>query len=71
MPDLVAFLLCGFSAGLLGGYLGLGGGEIIIPILTVVIGIDIKAAIPVSVVAVRLLTAPGTVAIVRLYVADA
>ena len=28
------FLLCGLSAGILGGYLGLGGGIVMVPFMT-------------------------------------
>ncbi len=50
-PELL-YILCGLTAGLLGGYLGLGGGEIIVPFLAVGLGVDIKTAVPVSVVAI-------------------
>lgn len=46
------YIACGLSAGLLGGYLGLGGGIIMVPFLTVVAGLDIKVAVPVSVTAI-------------------
>ena len=52
IPELILYILCGLTAGLLGGYLGLGGGIVMVPFLTVVIGIDIKAAVPVSVSAI-------------------
>jgi uncharacterized membrane protein YfcA len=52
VPDMLLYLLGGLLAGLLGGYLGLGGGEIMVPFLTVVAGVDIKAAVPVSVAAI-------------------
>jgi len=51
-PELVWYIVCGMTAGLLGGYLGLGGGEIVVPFLTVVLGLDVKTAAPVSLVAV-------------------
>ncbi len=50
--DLMLYVLCGLSAGLLGGYLGLGGGVIMVPFLTVIAGVDIKTAVPVSVTAI-------------------
>ncbi len=43
---------CGLSAGLLGGYLGIGGGIVIVPFLTILMGIEIKTAVPVSVTAI-------------------
>jgi len=52
MFDMMLYVLCGLTAGLLGGYLGLGGGIIMVPFLTVVAGVDIKAAVPVSVTAI-------------------
>lgn len=46
------FLGCGLSAGLLGGYLGLGGGILMVPYLTVIAGVDIKTAVAVSLSAI-------------------
>ncbi len=45
------YVLCGLTAGMLGGYLGLGGGIIMVPFLTIAAGLDIKVAVPVSVTA--------------------
>jgi hypothetical protein len=50
-PEL-SYFLCGLLAGLLGGYLGLGGGVVIVPYLTMVAGVDLKIAIPASVTAI-------------------
>jgi len=52
VPQMLLYLLCGFLAGMLGGYLGVGGGEIMVPFLTVIAGLDIKSAVPVSVAAI-------------------
>lgn len=52
MLDFFLYILCGLSAGLLAGYLGIGGGIIVVPFLTVLAGVDIKAAVPVSVTAI-------------------
>jgi uncharacterized membrane protein YfcA len=47
-----AYIACGILAGTLGGYLGLGGGIVIVPFLTLVMGLGIKAAVPVSMAAI-------------------
>ncbi|UCG61730.1 MAG: sulfite exporter TauE/SafE family protein [Candidatus Zixiibacteriota bacterium] len=52
MFEQLLYILCGLSAGLLGGYLGLGGGIIMVPFLTVVAGVDIKIAVPISITAI-------------------
>jgi len=52
MADVFVYVLCGITAGLIGGYLGLGGGIVMVPFLTVGTGMDIKAAVPVSVAAI-------------------
>ena len=49
MSPMIIYILCGLTAGLLGGYLGLGGGIIMVPFLTIIAGLDIKIAVPVSV----------------------
>lgn len=50
---LVTFLMS-LAAGALGSLLGLGGGIIVIPVLTLLLGIDIRYAIGASVVSVIL-----------------
>ncbi len=50
--DIILYILCGLSAGLLAGYLGLGGGIVMVPYLTIVTGLDFKTAVPVSVSAI-------------------
>lgn len=45
-------IFCGILAGLVGGYLGVGGGIVIVPFLTLVIGLDIKTAVPVAMAAI-------------------
>jgi uncharacterized membrane protein YfcA len=52
MLDLLLYLTCGLSAGIVGGYLGLGGGIIMVPFMTLLMGVDIKTAVPVSMSAV-------------------
>ena len=46
------YLGCGLLAGTLAGYLGIGGGIIMVPYLTLLTGLDIKVAVPVSVTAI-------------------
>ena len=49
---ILTMLLVGLFAGLLGSLLGLGGGIVITPILTLAFGIDIKYAVGASIIAV-------------------
>lgn len=52
-------LLCGLLCGLLAGLLGAGGGFIIIPLLTLYLGMDIKQATATSLLVVALISAAG------------
>ncbi len=55
MTPLEVFVLtfgCAIGAGILGALLGLGGGIIIIPVLTILLGVDIRYAIGASIVSV-------------------
>src|SRR5687768_16840959 len=45
-------LVGGFAAGVFGSLLGLGGGILIVPLLTLVFGLDLRAAVGVSLVCV-------------------
>jgi len=61
----LVFTLAAFAAsagaGLIGSLVGLGGGVIIVPVLTLVLGVDIRYAIGASVIAV-IATSSGTAA---------
>lgn len=67
--DLMQFLLLAFSgsllAGVLGAMLGLGGGIIVIPLLTLFLGIDIRYAIGASIVSVIATSSAGASAYLR------
>ena len=52
MLEFGIFISIGILAGLLGSLLGLGGGIILTPILTIALGYDIKVAVVVSIFAV-------------------
>ena len=52
MIDLLVYLGCGLAAGILGGYLGLGGGVLMVPYMVVLLGLDIRTAVPVSMAAI-------------------
>lgn len=58
VPTLV---LLGVVAGAYSGFLGLGGGFVIVPVLTRTLGMPIKRAIGTSLLAVALLAVPGSV----------
>ena len=45
------YLGCGLLAGILGGYLGIGGGVVMVPYMTLLGGLGIKEAIPLSLAA--------------------
>jgi uncharacterized membrane protein YfcA len=49
VPVELLYIGCGVLAGVVAGYVGIGGGIIMVPFLTVVMGVDIKVAVPVSV----------------------
>jgi uncharacterized protein len=58
-------LLCSIAAGILGSLLGLGGGIIIIPVLTLLFKIDIRYAIGASIVSVIATSSGAAAAYVR------
>jgi hypothetical protein len=49
---ILAIFACGLLAGLFGALVGLGGGVIIIPILTLIFNIPIKSAVAISLISV-------------------
>ena len=59
VPLLVAI---GFAAGLLSGFLGVGGGILMVPAFTGLVGLDLKRAIATSLVCVGIISVPGTIA---------
>ncbi len=62
---LLIVLLISIAAGLLGSLLGLGGGIIVIPALTIFLGVDIRLAIGASVVSVIATSSGAAAAYVR------
>lgn len=65
MMLLLGYLALGVAAGILGSLLGLGGGVLIVPGLTLLFGLPIKTAIAASVVAVVTNSLAGSVVYVR------
>lgn len=53
--------LLGIAAGLYSGFLGLGGGFIVVPALVRYFGFDVKRAVGTSLVAVSILAVPGSI----------
>lgn len=62
---LLGYLCLGVAAGILGSLLGLGGGVLIVPGLTLLFGLPIKTAIATSAVAVVANSLAGSVVYVR------
>ena len=59
-------MLCiGIFAGVMGAILGIGGGMIITPIVTLALGMDIKYAIGASIIAVIATSSGSTIAFLR------
>lgn len=58
-------LITGLLAGFVGSILGLGGGLVVTPILTLIFGVDIKIAIGTSIVAVIATSTGGTIAYLK------
>lgn len=56
---IITMLLVGLFAGLLGALLGLGGGIVVTPVLTLIFNVDIKYAVGASIIAV-LATSSGS-----------
>ena len=63
MTGLVA--IGSFAAGMLGALTGLGGGMIIVPMLTLVFGVDIRYAIGASLISVIATSSGAAAAYVR------
>jgi uncharacterized membrane protein YfcA len=60
-PSVPVFLVIGAVSGLLAGLLGIGGGVILVPVLTVVLRYPLKAALGTSLAVVAAQAIPGTV----------
>ncbi|WP_057745946.1 sulfite exporter TauE/SafE family protein [Liquorilactobacillus capillatus] len=65
LNDILIFLLIGLFAGTMGAILGLGGGIIITPIVTLAFGLDIKYAIGASIIAVIATSSGATIAFLK------
>lgn len=63
--SMLIFIAIGLFAGVLGAILGIGGGMIITPILTVMMGLDIKYAIGASIISVIATSSGATIAYLK------
>ena len=70
MIEIIQFIIIAVLAGFLGSLVGLGGGIIITPALTILFGIDIKYAIGASIVAVIATSSGSAIAFVRDHVSN-
>ena len=70
MIEILQFMLIAVFAGFLGSLVGLGGGIIITPALTILFGFDIKYAIGASIVAVIATSSGSAIAFVKDHVSN-
>lgn len=63
--NLLLMLITGLLAGILGAVLGIGGGMIVTPILTVAMGLDIKYAIGASIIVVIATSSGATISFLK------
>ena len=70
MVEILQFMLIAVFAGFLGSLVGLGGGIIITPALTILFGFDIKYAIGASIVAVIATSSASAIAFVKDHVSN-
>lgn len=65
MYSMLLLLIMGVGAGVLGAILGIGGGMIITPVLTIMMGLDIKYAIGASIISVIATSSGSTIAYLK------
>lgn len=65
LPVVVLIFVCSIAAGVLGSLVGLGGGVLIVPILTLLFGLPISFAIGASIIAVIATSSGAAAAYVR------
>jgi len=70
MIEIIQFMIIAVLAGFLGSLVGLGGGIIITPALTILFGFDIKYAIGASIVAVIATSSGSAIAFVKDHVSN-
>ena len=70
MIEIIQFMIIAALAGFLGSLVGLGGGIIITPALTILFGIDIKYAIGASIIAVIATSSGSAIAFVKDHVSN-
>ena len=70
MTDALLLLAGGAAAGVFGSLLGLGGGILIVPLLTLVFGLDLRQAVGVSLVSVIMTSSAAAGVYLERHVAD-